>query len=277
MKGNGLMQQKYFSIIVVSLNPGIKVIKTIESIINQTLKDYEIIIKDGYSTDDSIKELEKRGLLNESGVRFIQKKDHGIYDGMNQALKEVMGKYIYFLNCGDYLRDRNVLENIKNEIEKYQSLDKKYIFYGNQYNEMQDCVVTSAPRMNDFTCYRNVPCHQVCFYDKRLFDNRAYLQKYLVRADYEHFLYCIYKENATAIFVPIVVCSYEGGGYSESDKNRKRSEKEHREITRIYFGKKAVFYHLIMILSGAQIRTLLAGSKRFSTSYNKIKTLIYKK
>ena len=277
MKGNGLMQQKYFSIIVVSLNPGIKVIKTVESIINQTLKDYEIIIKDGYSTDDSIKELEKRGLLNESGVRFIQKKDHGIYDGMNQALKEVMGKYIYFLNCGDYLRDRNVLENIKKEIEKYQDFDKKYIFYGNQYNEMQDCVVTSAPKMNDFTCYRNVPCHQVCFYDKRLFDNRAYLQKYLVRADYEHFLYCIYKEKATAISVPIVICSYEGGGYSESDKNIKQSEKEHREITRIYFGKKAVFYHLIMILSGAQIRTLLAGSKRFSTSYNKIKTLIYKK
>ena len=41
--------------------------------------------------------------------------------------------------------------------------------------------------MNDFACYRNVPCHQVCFYDAGLFAERGYDTDFRVRADYEHF------------------------------------------------------------------------------------------
>ena len=33
------------------------------------------------------------------------------------------------------------------------------IYYGNQYNQVQDTIIYSAPKINDFTCYRNVPCH----------------------------------------------------------------------------------------------------------------------
>ncbi len=271
------MQQRYFSIIVVSLNPGEKLIKTVESVLTQTLKDYEIIVKDGFSTDDSVQELKQSEWFDETKIRIIQSEDSGIYDGMNQALSEANGRYFYFLNCGDYLKDENVLENVKNEIEQYPGKKNKCIFYGNQYNSMLNCVVTSAPQMNDFACYRNVPCHQVCFYDRSLFLNRAYEPKYRVRADYEHFLYCIYKEHANAIPVPVVVCSYEGGGYSESNESIKRSKKEHKEITKIYLGKKAVCYRLIMFLSGAQLRTALANSKKFSATYNKMKTLIYRK
>ena len=154
---------------------------------------------------------------------------------------------------------------------------KPLIFYGNQYNQMQDTVVYSAPEINDFTCYRNVPCHQVCFYDYRLFAKRVYELQYKVRADYEHFLYSIYEENAKGISMPIIIASYEGGGFSETKENRKRSAMEHKEITTKYLGEaKVLKYRLIMWLTLAPIRTMIAESPALSGVYNGMKNGVYK-
>ena len=142
---------------------------------------------------------------------------------------------------------------------------------------MQDTIIYSAPQINDFTCYRNVPCHQVCFYDYRLFEKRAYELKYKVRADYEHFLYSIYEENAKGVSMPIIVASYEGGGFSETRENRKQSAMEHKEITKRYLGKAKVFkYQMIMWLTLAPVRTWIAENPALSGVYNGVKNTIYR-
>lgn len=282
------MQMKFISIIVVSLNPGERLKETLNSILEQTYTDYEIIIKDGGSKDGSLDFLKEEGILEKyPQIRLIVQPDKSIYDGMNQAVSYVKGKYVQFLNCGDLFYDKTVLEKTAEYILNRQKTDtadgKKTeqlspaIFYGNQYNLLQNSIVTSAPEINDFTCYRNVPCHQVCFYDGRLFAKRAYLPQYTVRADYEHFLYCIYEENARAFSMPITVCMYEGGGYSETKKNRKKSAAQHKEITAKYLGKKAVKYRLIMILTLSGLRGKIAESPRLSKFYNAIKSMIYKR
>ena len=282
------MQMKFISIIVVSLNPGERLKETLNSILEQTYTDYEIIIKDGGSKDGSLDFLKEEGILEKyPQIRLIVQPDKSIYDGMNQAVSYVKGKYVQFLNCGDLFYDKTVLEKTAEYIlnqEKTDTADGKKteqlspaIFYGNQYNLLQNSIVTSAPEINDFTCYRNVPCHQVCFYDGRLFAKRAYLLQYTVRADYEHFLYCIYEENARAFSMPITVCMYEGGGYSETKENRKKSAAQHKEITAKYLGKKAVKYRLIMILTLSGLRGKIAESPRLSKFYNAIKSMIYKR
>ena len=282
------MQMKFISIIVVSLNPGERLKQTLNSILEQTYTDYEIIIKDGGSKDGSLDFLKEEGILEKyPQIRLIVQPDKSIYDGMNQAVSYVKGKYVQFLNCGDLFYDKTVLEKTAEYILNRQKTDtadgKKTeqlspaIFYGNQYNLLQNSIVTSAPEINDFTCYRNVPCHQVCFYDGRLFAKRAYLPQYTVRADYEHFLYCIYEENARAFSMPITVCMYEGGGYSETKENRKKSAAQHKEITAKYLGKKAVKYRLIMILTLSGLRGKIAESPRLSKFYNAIKSMIYKR
>ena len=282
------MQMKFISIIVVSLNPGERLKETLNSILEQTYTDYEIIIKDGGSKDGSLDFLKEEGILEKHPqIRLIVQPDKSIYDGMNQAVSYVKGKYVQFLNCGDLFYDKTVLEKTAEYILNRQKTDtadgKKTeqlspaIFYGNQYNLLQNSIVTSAPEINDFTCYRNVPCHQVCFYDGRLFAKRAYLPQYTVRADYEHFLYCIYEENARAFSMPITVCMYEGGGYSETKENRKKSAAQHKEITAKYLGKKAVKYRLIMILTLSGLRGKIAESPRLSKFYNAIKSMIYKR
>ena len=251
------MAQISFSIVVVCLNPGEKLLKTVQSVLNQKYGNYEIVVKDGGSTDGSLEQLPA-----DSRIRVYTRPDSGIYDAMNQAMSYVTGQFVQFLNCGDLLHDDMVLERLAAVMERKRSRgadgeglghkEKERIFYGNQYHEAWGSVIYSAPEVNDFTCYRNVPCHQVCFYDVRLFAERGYDVKYRVRADYE------------------------GGGFSETRENRRISEKEHAEITKRYLGRdKALRYKLLMLLTLAPLRTKLAEDEKYSEWYNGIKAKIY--
>ncbi|MDO4294019.1 MAG: glycosyltransferase [Eubacteriales bacterium] len=279
------MAQISFSIVVVCLNAGPKLLDTVNSVLAQKYGNYEIIVKDGGSADGSLS-----CLPADSRIHVYTAPDRGIYDAMNQAVKHISGQFVQFLNCGDRLHDAEVLERMARAIARKKSRaggkrdggesvpERERIFYGNQYLETTGCVVYSAPEVNDFTCYRNVPCHQVCFYDARLFDRRGYDLRYRVRADYEHFLYCIYERKAEAVYTELLVADYEGGGFSETKENRRISEREHREITRLYLGrKKALRYRSYMLLSLAPLRARLAESSRFSESYNRIKSGVYRR
>ncbi len=260
-----------YSVIVVCLNAGQRLCDTVKSILGQTYRNFEVVIKDGGSTDGSVEAL--ASAYQDSRLHVHRQKDNGIYDAMNQAVKLAAGTYFLFLNAGDSFYDEHVLERITDEI-KHKKAD---IIYGNPYHKALDTIIYAAPEINDFTCYRNVPCHQTCFYHRTLFDKRGYLPKYTVRADYEHFLWCYYKRKAAICYVPEVIASYEGGGYSETKENRKRSARQHREIVVHYMGKKkADFYRLVMLLTLAPLRSAIAGNAYLSGVYNGIKTAIYK-
>lgn len=92
-----------FTIVVVCYNAGEKLKETVTSILDQSMTDYEVVIKDGMSTDGSIEALET--LVTERGarerVKIIREKDQGIYDAMNAAIRHASGEYYLFLNCGD--------------------------------------------------------------------------------------------------------------------------------------------------------------------------------
>ena len=97
------MRTPMFSILMVSLNPGGKLVETMESVVRQSYRDYEVIVKDGGSGDGSLEAL--RAYLERQGcrdrVRILEQPDTGIYEGMNQATRAARGEYLYFLNCGD--------------------------------------------------------------------------------------------------------------------------------------------------------------------------------
>ena len=105
------MQTKFFSIIVVALNPGERLERTLRSILEQTFTDYEVIIKDGGSKDGSADFIKEEGILEKyPQIRMITQPDKSIYDGMNQAVSYAEGKYVQFLNCGDLFYDKEVLK-----------------------------------------------------------------------------------------------------------------------------------------------------------------------
>ena len=256
-----------FSIVVVSLNAGEELAKTIDSILRQTYGDYEVIIKDGGSDDGSVEKLP-----GDRHLKLIRRRDSGIYDAMNQAVGRVRGDYVLFLNCGDYLYDEHVLSRMAKAVVK----ERADIFYGDLYRRQLGSTDISPGRITDFVCFRNVPCHQVCFYSRRLFAGRAYLTRYAVRADYEHFLYSVYREGARCVHVPVTVCSYQGGGFSETAEHKQEAATEHKEITKRYLGYKVYVYRLLMMLTLQPLREKLANDPKFSGIYHKLKGLLYR-
>lgn len=275
------MKSPMFSILVVSLNPGGKLVETVRSVAKQTYRDYEVIVKDGGSKDGSLDAL--RAYLQERGtpqrVRILEQPDTGIYDGMNQATRAARGEYLYFLNCGDFFTSEEVLAQAAEEIRAVlQSSGVPKIFYGDILDALRGQVVASNPHIDDFACYRNVPCHQACIYHYSLFEERGYNPVYRVRADYEHFLWCYFRRDARPRYIPVTLASYEGGGFSETAENRRRSAGEHREITALYMSRgQRLKYRAILLATLAPLRTKMAESPAWSGFYNKCKKRLYRR
>ena len=132
-------------------------------------------------------------------------------------------------------------------------------------------------KITAFTCYRNIPCHQACFYANSLFQERGYDLQYRIRADYEHFLWCFFKKEVRPVHTGEIIANYEGGGFSESKENQKRDREEHKQIVRKYMKKSRLFLaKSYMVVTLMPLRRWLAGNRHFSGIYNKVKKCIYK-
>lgn len=262
-----------FSIIVVCYNAGEKLKQTLISILEQTYADFEIVIKDGMSTDGSLD-----NLPSDDRIRLVQCKDKGIYDAMNQATKEARGEYFLFLNCGDYFYQDEVLGKAAKVIADYSAKEiSKTIFYGDTFNEANNSYVPMPKEINAFSCYRHMPCHQAMLYHRSLFTERQYDLTYRIRGDYEHFLWSFFVQGVRPVYLGFAVAVYEGGGYSESEENRVRDKQEHKEITEKYIPKiQLLRFRLIMLLTLAPLRKKLANSPKVSHIYNKMKGFFYK-
>ena len=259
-----------FSIIVVSLNPGEKLRQTVESVLAQSFEDYEIVVKDGGSADGSLESLPE-----DARIHVHVEADSGIYDAMNQAVKKAQGEYLIFLNCGDVFYDGGVLERAARRIQSEQG-DAPLVLYGDTYGAKNDVLIAAPPQIDGFACYRNIPCHQSCFYDARLCREKPYCAEYRIRADYDHFLWCYYRAGAQMVYLGDVVAAYEGGGYSESRENRKRDREEHRQITQEYMSAEELRrYRGAMLLTLAPVRSFLAENRLTSGIYHWMKTCFY--
>lgn len=271
-----------FSVIVVSLNPGEKLNKTLESIFCQTCGDYEIILKDGGSRDGSV---ESWRTAARRRVRFFDEPDRSIYEAMNQAVSHAKGEFLIFMNCGDTFADERVLEKTAAAIERCigsgEETEKAVpplVLYGSTLGEKNGVKIAAPSRITGFTCYRNIPCHQSCFYSAGLCKEKPYDPSYKIRADYDHFLWCFYEAGAEMVCLDFAVASYEGGGYSESRENRRRNRREHREITEKYMSRGELLrYRAVMLLTLAPLRSFMAENRALSGIYHRLKEKVYQK
>ena len=83
--------------------------QTILSVIQQTYKNIEFVIIDGGSTDKTIDIIRQ---YEDSIDLWISEKDNGIYDAMNKGLERISGDFVWFMNAGDEIYDKNTVEKI---------------------------------------------------------------------------------------------------------------------------------------------------------------------
>jgi glycosyltransferase involved in cell wall biosynthesis len=103
------MQKVEISIVTVSFNAAETIKQTLDSINKQSFKNWEHIIIDGLSTDET-----SVIVGNNSDPRriFLSEKDEGIYDAMNKGLYLAKGNYVIILNSDDRFANSNVLQNL---------------------------------------------------------------------------------------------------------------------------------------------------------------------
>ena len=110
-----------YTIIITTYNNEKYISKCLDSIINQTLKNFNVIIIDDGSTD-STKEIIKSYLKNEY-IKYYYKKNTGVADSRNFGIKKVKTPYFLFVDSDDYIKN-DLIEKI-NKYENYDLLSFK--------------------------------------------------------------------------------------------------------------------------------------------------------
>lgn len=115
------------SIITATFNSAATVRDTLESILRQTHQDWELIIEDGLSKDETLSIVKEYEPMCKGRLRIFSEKDNGLYDAMNRGIARATGDVIGILNSDDIYFDENVLTEINNAMEN-KSVD---CIYGN--------------------------------------------------------------------------------------------------------------------------------------------------
>ena len=110
---------KLISIVVPIYNMEKYLDKCINSIINQTYKNIEIILVDDGSTDKSSKIINKYKKLDKR-IKAYYKKNGGLSDARNYGIDKATGEYIGFIDSDDYI-EKNMYETLYNNIIKYNA------------------------------------------------------------------------------------------------------------------------------------------------------------
>ena len=198
-----------FSIITVVYNGEKYLEKTIESVIKQKFKNFEYIVIDGGSTDNSVKIIEK---FEKKIDYWVSEKDRGIYDAFNKGMRVSKGKFIGFINSDDIYK-KNALKIISNYIEKNQQADfifgsvKKHwgVLYGYKPHKIKYSWGFYSSHSTGFFIKRKV-AEKVGFYNI----------KYKYHADYDYFYRLIVKNKMRGISTKKneIVGIFRRGGFS---------------------------------------------------------------
>jgi glycosyltransferase involved in cell wall biosynthesis len=240
-----------FSVVTVTLNAGDALRTTADTLVAQTYGSYEHVVKDGGSTDGSLDFLARSG----ARVRIITASDSGIYDAMNQALRECRGEYVLFLNAGDELADRGALERVASSV----SGQRPDILYCDLEDRDRSARITYPHRIGPFFFYRTTLCHQACFVRLQCYrENDGFDVGFRIAADHEFFARVVIGRGVKTAYSPTVATRYQGGGYSSLAKNRGVLAREVRIIRERHFKPVTrVLYSAALALTLPRLRVFL--------------------
>ena len=91
-------RQPKFSIITITYNAASVIEPTLQSVLEQTYKNYEYLLIDGGSKDDTVAKAKASGI---EFAQIVSEPDNGLYDAMNKGMALATGDYLCFLNAGD--------------------------------------------------------------------------------------------------------------------------------------------------------------------------------
>lgn len=214
------------SIITVNRNNAEGLEKTIRSVIEQTYPNFEFILIDGDSTDNSVEIIKK---YSDKITYWVSEKDTGIFNAMNKGIRKSEGDYCHFLNSGDSFFSPDTLK----QIFENREYDAPFI-NGNQINDFgshQQKVPCLNRPLTLYDFYWGTIKHQATFIRRSLFDIYGlYDENLKIISDWKFFLQTIGLHNEQPAFVDIDIVIFEWNGMSTDPQFVEKHKKERQQV-----------------------------------------------
>lgn len=208
------------SIITATYNSAETINDTIKSVLCQTNKDFEYIIVDGGSTDETIDIVKSYESEFSGRLKWVSEKDKGIYDAMNKGIKMASGDIIGILNSDDYYTSDDILQTIA---DAFKCLNVDAI-YGDIHfikdGVPDKCVRYYSSRLFSpfWLRFGFMPAHPSFYCKRDVFDKSGlYRLDYKIGSDYEMMVRLFRKHKISSRYVPKDFVTMRTGGASNSN------------------------------------------------------------
>jgi putative colanic acid biosynthesis glycosyltransferase len=210
-----LAKGPFFSIVTVGYNNYDELLLTYESVRKQSCRDFEWIVIDGASKDNTVSFLQTVQMDNFS---FISEKDQSHFDAMNKGILKANGEFIIFLNSGDSFTEAKTLEIIKNKFDETENNVTVDFIYGDSHEINKEGI--AYYRQSRKYWRRKIGMfthHQAMFYKREVLLKYGvrYSFDYPLSADYDFTLHFL-KFSRSYLYVPVSVCLFLQGGRSHT-------------------------------------------------------------
>lgn len=233
--------QPLFSIITVCYNASDAIAVTMRSVAQQSCRDYEHLIVDGASRDNT---LQVARSLATGCTRITSEPDRGIYDAMNKGMDRASGKYLIFLNAGDAFHSPDTLQHIADAVMQN---DFPGIVYGQtDLVDARGCYLgprhLTAPPSLSYKSFAHgmVVCHQAFVVLARI--AMPYNTRYRYSADFEWCIRCL-QHSRKNVYLPETLIDYLSEGATTAHRGRSLWER-FRIMCRYYGTLPTVARHL---------------------------------
>lgn len=236
------------SIITATYNSGKTVGDTLKSVLAQTYHDYELLVVDGASKDNTLEVVKKMEPLFEGRMRYISEPDKGIYDAMNKGIRMATGEVIGILNSDDFYTSDDALACIAWTLEN-EKVDAVYgdIHYVDD-EDLKKCVryYSSKPFRRWMMRLGFMPAHPSFYCRKEVYEKFGAFdaENYRVAADFENLLRLIFVNKIKTHYINKDFVTMRTGGASNSGlESHKRIMHDHLKALK----KNGVYSNIFLL------------------------------
>lgn len=230
------------SIITITYNAAPVLERTMKSVENQTFRDFEHLIIDGASNDNTLEIARKN-----RNARILSEPDKGLYDAMNKGLELAKGKYVLFLNAGDTFRGNDILEKYAERALKDDDIIyADTMIVDNAGEDIKPRHFTAPALLTKKSFSKGMlVCHQAFMVKKDLAPK--YDLDYRFSADYDWTVKCIANSDpGKNTNLNIYAINYLSDGLT--DKNKLKSLRERYHIMCRHYGTLPTIRHHLALL-----------------------------
>lgn len=206
------------SVITVTFNSGETVRDTIESVLKQEYPNYEYLVIDGGSKDNTVDIIKKYEPKFGGRMKWISEKDKGMYDGINKGIRMATGDVVGIINSDDFYHRNDIFDNINKAFEEDKKIEAIYgdVRFVHPDNLEKTVRYYSCKHWRPWRFrFGFMPAHPTFFTYKENFEKYGYYQyDYHIAADYELLIRHLYTNKVPAKYVPVDFMKMRTGGRS---------------------------------------------------------------